>query len=48
MQAFAECKNIFYIKNGYVQQYLAIGTVGMGCMTTAELRPGYRGSANLR
>ena len=48
MQAFAACNNIFYIKNGYVQQYLAIGTGGVRCLTTAELRPGYRGSANLR
>lgn len=48
MQAFAACNNIFYIKNGYVQQYVAIGTGGVRCLTTAELRPGYRGSANLR
>jgi hypothetical protein len=48
MQTFAACNNIFYIKNGYVQQYTAIGTGGLGCYTDASLRPGFRGSANVQ
>ena len=48
MQTFAACNNIFYIKNGYVQQYTAIGTGGAQCMTMESLRPGFRGAANVR
>lgn len=46
MQRFEACNNIFYIKDGRVQQYIASGTGGAICMTDATLRPGYRGSSN--
>jgi hypothetical protein len=47
MQNFAACNNIFYIKDGYVQQYTAIGTGGVRCYTNEALRPGFRGSTRL-
>jgi hypothetical protein len=46
MQSFQACNNIFYIKDGLVQQYIASGTGGMRCMTDETLRPGFRGSTN--
>jgi hypothetical protein len=46
MQSFAACNNIFYIKDGRVQQYIATGTGGMRCMTDETLRPGFSGSKN--
>jgi hypothetical protein len=46
MQRFQACNNIFYIKDGRVQQYIATGTGGAICMTNETLRPGYRGSRN--
>ena len=48
MQTFAACNNIFYIKDGYVQQYTTIGTGGARCMTMESLRPGFRGATNVR
>lgn len=48
MQNFAACNNIFYIKDGYVQQYTAIGTGGVRCYTNEALRPGFRGSTNFQ
>lgn len=46
MQQFAACNNIFYIKDGVVQQYIATGTGGARCMTNEQLRPGFKGSSN--
>lgn len=46
MQKFQACNNIFYIKDGIVQQYIATGTGGTICTTDETLRPGYRGSKN--
>lgn len=46
MQRFQACNNIFYIKDGRVQQYIATGTGGVSCMTNESLRPGFRGSRN--
>jgi hypothetical protein len=48
MQTFAACNNIFYIKGGVVTQYSPIGTGGMRCYTTEQLRPGFVGAANVR
>jgi hypothetical protein len=48
MQRRAACNNIFYIKDGVVQHFTPIGSGGMRCMTTAELRPGFMGAANIR
>jgi hypothetical protein len=48
MQNFAACNNIFYIKDGYVQQYTAIGIGGVRCYTNEALRPGFRGSTNFQ
>lgn len=46
MQKFRACNNIFYIKDGLVQQYIATGTGGSICRTDETLRPGFRGSRN--
>jgi hypothetical protein len=46
MQRFRACNNIFYIKDGRVQQYIASGTGGAICTTDETLRPGFRGSVN--
>jgi hypothetical protein len=46
MQKFRACNNIFYIKDGRVQQYIASGTGGAICTTDESLRPGFRGSKN--
>ena len=46
MQRFRACNNIFYIKDGVVQQYIATGTGGAICVTDETLRPGFRGSKN--
>jgi hypothetical protein len=46
MQKFQACNNIFYIKDGLVQQYIATGTGGSICRTDETLRPGFRGSKN--
>jgi hypothetical protein len=48
MQSFAACHNIFYIKDGLVTQYSPIGTGGMRCYTTEQLRPGFTGAANIQ
>ena len=48
MQTFAACNAIFYIKDGYVQQVLAIGTGGGRCYTNAASRPDFRGSVNIQ
>jgi len=48
MQKFAACNNIFYIKNGVVERYSAIGTGGAKCYTNETMRPGFSGSANIR
>jgi len=47
MQGFAACNNIFYIKNGLVQQYTPIGTGGARCYTDERLRPNFRGTTNI-
>lgn len=48
IQRFAACNNIFYIKNGIVQNYSPIGTGGMRCYTDETLQPYFRGGANVR
>src|SRR5579863_2289143 len=48
MQTFAACNAVFYIKDGHIQDVAAIGTGGMRCYTDETLRPGFRGSANVR
>ena len=48
VQRFAACNNIFYIRDGKVQQYTPVGSGGMRCYTTEQLQPHFRGSANLR
>ena len=47
VQRFAACNNIFYIKNGFVQNYTPIGTGGVRCYTEESLQPHFRGSANV-
>lgn len=46
MQKFQACNNIFYIKDGRVQQYIASGSGGAICVTDESMRPGFRGSKN--
>jgi hypothetical protein len=46
VQKLQACNNIFYIKDGRVQQYIATGTGGAICRTDETLRPGFRGSRN--
>jgi len=48
MQGFAACNSIFYIKDGRVQQVTLIGTGGARCYSNESLRPGFRGSVNIR
>jgi hypothetical protein len=43
MQKFRACNNIFYIKDGRVQRYVATGTGGAICYTDETVRPGYQG-----
>jgi hypothetical protein len=47
MQGFTACNTIVYIKDGRVQQVLAIGSGGARCYTNETMRPGYRGSINV-
>ncbi len=40
---------MFYIvKDGYVHQYIAIGTGSASYYTDASVRPGFRGSVNVQ
>lgn len=48
MQTFAACNNIFYVKDGIVKQYTAIGTGGGRCYTDERTRPGFMGATNFR
>ena len=43
----AACNNIFYIKDGIVLQYVAVGSGGLKCMTMKELQPQFRRSTNV-
>ncbi len=47
MQSVAACNNIFYIKNGIVERYVPVGTGGLRCMTSEELKPNKTGPMNL-
>jgi hypothetical protein len=47
VQKFAACNNIFYIKNGVIQNYTPIGTGGMRCYTNDTIKPNFRGNANV-
>ena len=47
MSGFTVCNNIFYIKNGIVTGYTAIGTGGARCFTDERARPGYHSATNL-
>jgi hypothetical protein len=42
------CNNMFFIKHGIVERYTPIGSGGARCMTTAQLRPGFTGVANIQ
>ncbi len=48
MQNFAACNSIFYIRDGRVQNLVLLGTGGIRCYSNETLRPGFRGSANVR
>ena len=48
MQRVAACNNIFYVKNGTVEQYTPVGTGGMRCYTDRRLQPGFSGATNYR
>jgi hypothetical protein len=48
MQTFAACNNIFYVKNGIVERYTAIGSGGMRCYTDVRVRPGAASPTNYR
>ena len=43
---FGACNNIFYIRDGVVQRYIAVGSGGLRCRTMKELQPQFKGSAN--
>ena len=48
MQSFMACNNIFYINNGLVTRYTAIGTGGAQCYTDESVRPGFAGAVNIQ
>lgn len=48
VQRFGACNNIFYISEGRVLRYTPVGTGGVRCYTTEQLRPAYRGPMNVR
>ena len=48
MSGVAACNNVFYVKNGVVQQFTPIGSGGMRCYTDATLQPGFSGPTNYR
>jgi len=48
MEKVAACNNLFYIRDGIVERYTPVGTGGMYCITSRELRPNYTGPMNLR
>jgi hypothetical protein len=48
MQTVAACNNIFYIRDGHVQEVALIGTGGARCSSNESLKPGFRGSTNVR
>jgi len=48
VQRFAACRAIFHIKGDRVDHVTAIGTGGARCYTNETLRPGFRGSTNIR
>ena len=47
MSQTAACNNIFYVKNGIVQEYTPVGSGGARCFTDARLQPNYRGPTNI-
>ena len=48
MSGIAACNNIFYVKNGVVQQYTPVGSGGALCYTDARAKPGFSGPTNYR
>ena len=48
MSNVAACNNIFYVKDGLVIQYTAVGSGGISCKTDETLRPGFSGASNYR
>lgn len=48
MSRVAACNNIFYIKDGKVDQVTLVGSGGARCYTDARYRPTFSGSTNYR
>jgi hypothetical protein len=48
MQRVAACNNIFYVKNGTIEQYTTVGPGGMCCYTDRRLQPGFSEVTNYR
>ncbi len=44
----AACNNVFYIRDGRVLRYTPVGTGGVRCYTTEQLRPGFNAPVNIR
>jgi hypothetical protein len=47
MGGVAACNNIFFIKDGIVEQYTPIGTGGARCYTDDRVRPGFNKPTNI-
>ncbi len=48
VRGFAACNAIFQIRNGRIESVSAVGTGGMRCYSDETMRPGFRGSVNIR
>jgi hypothetical protein len=47
MSRVMACNNIFYIKDGLVMRYVAVGTGGARCYTNEAAQPEFRGSIDI-